>query len=100
MYYHAFPRGKNIPKILRHHNIYMGISKIIYKSDSSKAVENAVSETYHEHNQKLSPHSHRKDSSGKHGGNYLGQYYTTEDIPAEMIIHLSVDKMQHEYSKI
>lgn len=78
----------------------MGVSKIIYKSDSSKAVENEVPETYYEHNQKVSPHSHRKDSSGKHGGNYLGHYYTTEDIRAEMIINVSVDKMQHEYSKI
>lgn len=63
----------------------MGISKIIYGSDSSKAGENAVPETHHEHNQKVSPQSHRKDSPGKHRGNYLSQYYTTEDISTETI---------------
>lgn len=54
----------------------MGISKIIYESDSSTAVKNAVPETYHEHNQEVSPQSHRKDNSGKHRGNYSSQYYT------------------------
>lgn len=63
----------------------MGISAIIYESDSSQAVENAVPETRHEHEQKVPPQSNRKDSSGKHGGNYSSQFYTTEDIPTEMI---------------
>lgn len=58
---------------------------MIYESDSSKAVENAVPETLHERSQKVSPQSHRKDSSGKHGENYSSQYYTTEYILTEII---------------
>lgn len=62
----------------------MGISKIIYENDSSYAVGKAAPETHREYDQQALPQSHRKYSSGKRGGNYSSQCYTTENIPREI----------------